>query len=69
MHIDNKKTYILILAIAPTQRLDDAMLTAETKYFVEACIVMGATVFYLLMLQKYTKKFQKDYQIKKCCLC
>ena len=69
MHIDNKKTYILILAIAPTQGLDDTMLTAEAKYFVEACIVMGAAVFYLLMLQKYTKMFLKDYQIKKYCPC
>ena len=32
VHIDNKNKDILILGEGPTQRLDDATLTAESKY-------------------------------------
>ena len=59
-HIDNKKKDVLILGKGPTQRLDDAMLTTEAQNSIDFsrsnrkfCIIMGATGFYLLMLQKY----------------
>ena len=32
VHIDNEKKDILILGKGPTHRLDDTMLTVETKY-------------------------------------
>ena len=32
VHIDNRKIYILILGIGPTQGLDDTTLTAESQY-------------------------------------
>ena len=32
VHIDNKDKDILIIGEGPTQRLDDATLTAEAKY-------------------------------------
>ena len=60
-HIDYKNE-ILILHIGPTQGLDDTKLTAEAQYSIHfsrsnrkfwGCNLMGATVFYLLMLQKY----------------
>ena len=57
-----------------TQGLDDTTLTAETQYsinlqdqiqnFVSACIIMEATVSYLLMSQKYINSKQ-DSEIKK----
>ena len=54
-----KKIDILILGKWPTQGLDDTALRAEAQYLVnfsrsnrKLCIIMGATVFYLLMLQK-----------------
>ena len=63
MHIDNNGKDILILGKGPTQGPDDTALTAETQHssnftrinikFVQACIIMEATVYYLLMLQKY----------------
>ena len=34
LQIDNKKTYILILAIDLTQGLNDTILTAEAQYSV-----------------------------------
>ena len=59
VRIDNKKIDILILGKWPTQGLDDTALRAEAQYLVnfsrsnrKLCIIMGATVFYLLMLQK-----------------
>ena len=57
-----------------TQGLDDTTLTAETQYsinlqdqiqnFVSACIIMEATVSYLLMSQKDINSKQ-DSEIKK----
>ena len=32
VHIDNKKKYVLILGIDPTQGLHDITLTAEAQY-------------------------------------
>ena len=69
MDVDNKKKVILILGKGPTQGLDDTTLSAETQYFsiifqdqienfVLVCIIMGATVFYLLMLQNYVNSKQ-----------
>ena len=69
MDIDNKKKVILILGKGPTQGLDDTTLSAEAQYFsiifqdqienfVLVCIIMGATVFYLLMLQNYVNSKQ-----------
>ena len=54
LHIDNKKTDILILGEGPTQELGDTTLTAEKKniqlnllrlekYSVQACIIMQQT--------------------------
>ena len=71
VHIDNKGKDILTLGEGPTQGLDDTTLTAEAKYpisftqswklenFVYVCIIIGATVFYLLMLHKYASLKQK----------
>ena len=63
VHIHNKKKYILILGKGPTQGLCDTTLTTEAQYslnfstsnrkFCSSCIVIGTTVFYLLVLQKY----------------
>ena len=69
MDIDNKKKVILILGKGPTQGLDDTTLSAEAQYFsiifqdqienfVLVCIIMGATAFYLLMLQNYVNSKQ-----------
>ena len=64
VHIDNKKKHILILGKVSTQVLDQTTLTAEGQYqiehFVQDCIIMGATVFYLLILQKYISSKQKS---------
>ena len=54
VHIDNKKKYILVLVEGLTQGLYDARIT-EAKY----SIIMEATVFYLLMPQKYIKSKQE----------
>ena len=66
VQIDNKGKDILTLGEGPIQGLDDITLTAEAKYFInftesnrEFCIIMGATAFYLLMLQKYISSKQK----------
>ena len=57
VHINNKKKDILILSKGSTQGLDDTTLTAEAQYSINFSrsnrIIMGATVFYLLILQKY----------------
>ena len=68
-HIDNKEKDILIIGKGPTQVLGDTILTAKAQYsinfsrsnrkFCLACIIMDATVFYLLMLQKYINSKQK----------
>ena len=62
-HIDKGK------GKCPTQVLGDTTLTAKSQYsinfsrsnrkFCLACIIMDATVFYLLMLQKYINSKQK----------
>ena len=70
VHIHNNKKYILILGIGVTQALDETILTAEVQYSLnfsrsnrKFCLSLhynGATVFCLLMLQKYivqSKKF------------
>ena len=69
MHIDNKKKDILILGKGPKQELDDTTLTAEAQYSINSSrssrtfclsgIIMGAIVFYLLLLQKYINSKQK----------
>ena len=67
MHIDNNYKDILILSKRTTQELDDTTLRAEAKYpiyFTQprkrfVYTIMEATVFYLLMLQKYTNSKQK----------
>ena len=68
VHINNKKKNILTFEKDPTQGLFDATLTAEAQYSInfprssgKASIIMGATAFYLLMLQKYIN----DSEIKK----
>ena len=65
VHSDNKGKDVLIRGKGPTQRLNRT-LTAETRYSIiftrpgiMACIVMGAAVSYLLMLQKYISSKQK----------
>ena len=68
VHINNKKKNILTFEKDPTQGLFDATLTAEAQYSInfprssgKASIIMGATAFYLLMLQKYIN----DSEMKK----
>ena len=68
MHIGNKRKKFLILGKGPTQTLDDTTLTAEAQYaiysprsngkFFYVCIIIGAKVFYLLMLRKYINSKQ-----------
>ena len=63
VHIDSKQKVILILGLGPTQGLNDTTLTAEAQYscnfsrsnrkFCLSCIIMRATVPYLLILQNY----------------
>ena len=63
VHIHNKKKDILILGKGQTQWLCDTTLTTEAQYslnfsisnrkFCSSYIVIGTTVFYLLVLQKY----------------
>ena len=66
VQIDNKGKDILTLGEGPIQGLADTTLTAEAKYFINSresnrkfCIIMGATAFYLLMLQKCISSKQK----------
>ena len=69
VHINNKEKDILILGFGPTQGLDNTTLTAEAQYsinfsrsqrnFVYVFIMIEATVFILLMLQKYISSKQK----------
>ena len=67
-----KKKDILILSLGLTQRLDDTKLTVEAQYsinfsrsnvkFCLSLIMIGATVFYLSVLQKYMNLKQKILQ-------
>ena len=69
MRNDNKGKDTLILGDGPTQGLDGTTFTAEAKYsinftqlnrkFFKVGIIMGATVFYLLMLKKGISSKQK----------
>ena len=69
VHVDNKGKDILILGKGTTQGLGEHSLTAEKKYSVNfidhrktgvwACIIMGQTVIYLLMVQKLLNLKQK----------
>ena len=63
VHIDNMGKDTLILGKGPTQGLDDTTLTVEAQYSVtlsryqdqtenKVFIIMGATAFYFLMIQK-----------------
>ena len=71
VHIGNEGKDILILGKGTTQRLNHT-LTSETPYSINftrpgikfCCIIMGATVSYLFMLQKYISSKQKT-EIKK----
>ena len=68
VHLDNKKKDNLILGKGPTQGLDDTTLTTEAQYSInfsrssrKFCLSLhynGATVSYLLMLQKYINSKQ-----------
>ena len=73
VHIDNKKKDILILGFGPTQGLTDTTLSAETQYSINfqdqienynGFIIMGATVFYLLMLEIYINSKQNILKLK-----
>ena len=78
MHIDNKNKVIFILSERETQGLDDTRLTAEDKYSImlhnqekdlyKVYAIMGATISYLLKLQKYIISKQ-DYEINNYTLC
>ena len=66
VHIDNKVKDNVILGKGPTQRLNCTTFRAEVEYSInflrsqrKVFIIMGATVFYLLMLQKYIISKQK----------
>ena len=73
VHIDNKKKDILILGFGPTRGLTDTTLSAETQYSINfqdqienynGFIIMGATVFYLLMLEIYINSKQNILKLK-----
>ena len=77
VHIVNKNKDNSFLGEGPTHGSDDTTLTAEAQYsinfqvenFVWVCIIMGATVFYLLMLKKINQFKAKATEIKKHPLC
>ena len=84
IHIDNRGKYILILGKGPKQRLDGTTFTAEAlnainitqsrkrfvlRFLKDFYIIMKATVFCLLMLQKYINSKQKNSEIKDYTLC
>lgn len=62
VHVDNKKKGILIIGEGPTNGLDDTTLTTKKnilwilfgnrRSFVYVCIIMKATVVYLLKVLK-----------------
>lgn len=62
VHVDNKKKGILIIGEGPTNGLDDTTLTTKKnilwilfgnrRSFVYVCIIMEATVVYLLKVLK-----------------
>ena len=72
VHIDNKKEDILYLVEGPTSGLDDTTIITEAKcsinftrlrnIFAYVFIIMNATTFYLLILQKYINSKQKALQ-------
>ena len=66
MHIDNKVKDNVILGKGPTQRLNCTTFRVEAEYSInfsrsqrKVFLIMRATVFYLLMLQKYINSKQK----------
>ena len=69
VHIDNKKKNILILGESPTQRLDDATLTADTmnrvnftqprKKFALSLHYNGSNSFLFVSAIKYINSKQK----------
>ena len=66
MHIDNKVKDNVFLGKGPTQRLNCTTFRVEAEYSInfsrsqrKVFLIMGATVFYLLMLQKYINSKQK----------
>ena len=69
VHIDNKKKKILILGESPTQRLDDATLTADTmnrvnftqprKKFALSLHYNGSNSFLFVSAIKYINSKQK----------
>ena len=66
MHIDNKVKDNVILGNGPTQRLNCTTFRVEAEYSInfsrsqrKVFLIMGATCFYLLMLQKYINSKQK----------
>ena len=69
VHLNNKGKDILILGKGPTQGLDHTALLAEAQSSINfsrsnrkcclVCVLMGATVLYLLMLQKYINSREK----------
>ena len=79
VHIDNKNKDILILGEWPTQRLDDAILTAEVKYpvnfiqsgkrFVLNLRYNGSNSFLFVNATKVNQFKAKDFEIKYCTLC
>ena len=69
VHIDNNKNDIIILHKGRTQVLNDSTIAVEAEYstdfsrsrkkIVSVCIIMEATLFYLLMRQRYNNSKQK----------
>ena len=79
MHTDNKKKYILVLRIGPTERLDDTTLTAESQYsinfsrsnrkFFLSLDYNGSNSFLFVNATKIYQLKAKDSAIKKYILC
>ena len=67
VNVDNKNKDIIILGEWPRQGLDDTTLAAEAKYPINftqpikrlVYTIIVATVYYLLLLQKYINSNQK----------
>ena len=78
-HIDNKKKYILILDIGPTQGLDDTTLTAEAQCSInfsrsnrKSCLSLhynGSNSFLFVNATKIYHFKAKDSEMKKYPLC
>ena len=79
MHIDSRNKYLLVLSERATQSLDNATVTAETKYrinftesaklFVVSLHYNGSNIYWFVNLVKVYQFKAKDSEIKHYPLC